>query len=101
VLLRLVLTLVTMILLCGLVRSGTASVHGERPAHGLASTDAAGAPDPTPELDTGGEATLPAAEAFALPHADTRAVTGPPPPVFVGRLHAVRLFRPPRFAPLA
>jgi hypothetical protein len=100
VLLRLVLTLFALVLLVGLVRTGSSSAPEERPAHGLASTDAAGAPDPTPDLDTGNEATLPDAT-FALPDAPVDAVLAPSPPGFVGRLHLVRLFRPPRPATVA
>ena len=88
--------LVTVLLLVGIVRSGGSLAPDERPAHGLAQTDAAGAPDPTPDLDTGSEATLPGAATVTLPHLVTDNVLAPSPPAFVGRLHAVRLFRPPR-----
>jgi hypothetical protein len=93
--------LVTVFVLVGVVRSGGSFAPDERPAHGLASTDAAGAPDPTPDLDTGGEATLPGAATMTLPHLVADEVLAPAPPRFVGRLHAVRLFRPPRLATFA
>jgi hypothetical protein len=102
VLARLLITLVTVVALVGLVRlGGSYAGPDERCGYGLASTDAAGAPDPTPGLDTGSEATLPAAASCALPALATHGLPGPPPAFSVGRHHAVRLFRPPRLAPLA
>jgi hypothetical protein len=97
VFLRRLLMLVTIVLLLGCVRAGGSIAPDERPAHGFASTSAAGAPD----LDPGSEATLAGAATLAPPQASANHVLCPPPPVFVGRLHAVRLFRPPRLAPLA
>ena len=92
-LVRLLVLLVTVILLVGVVRSGTGTdVAG---AAGLASLAANGDPADGDDADAGGEIQAPApAPGFDLPAA--RELRALPTPLVDGRLHAVRLFRPPR-----
>jgi hypothetical protein len=87
--------------LAAVVRAGTITrcdVHAERGAPG---TDAASPPEAAPDLDTGGEVVLPG---LALAEPPPPPIDVPPaiaPPAAIGRLHAVRLFRPPRTSTLA
>jgi hypothetical protein len=72
--------------------------HGERGAPG---SDAASPPEVAPDLDTGGEVVLPGLALAEPPAPPTVAPPALAPPAAVGRLHAVRLFRPPRPSTLA